>query len=155
MSQFAKQLQDIIRDPGNLVECANRCADAYNEANGYAYKPFGADEAETVAQNYAGLQAVVSGVTLICSQGGKALDEHGPPLLALVADSTCDDWTKDTMHRVANATWGAGQPFRLDKGPLGRADRVNVFDLLDPVEVAKDWVQIQTAAKFLVEKLGA
>ncbi len=151
MSDFATKLQAIMRDRANLIECANRCAQAYD--GGKYYTPFDETEAETVAQNYAGMQAVVTGITLICSQGRMPLDQHGPYVLGLVASGTCDDWTRDTMLRIANATWGAGQPFRLDKGPLGRADRVNVFDLLDPVAMEKDWEQIQTAANFIVEKL--
>lgn len=151
---FAQALQDIIRDRKNILECANRCARAYAVSNGYEYTPFGEDAAEAVAQNYAGLQAVVSGLGLICSLGSASTIEiSGKELLARIAGGTCNEDTRNILLRLANATWGAGQPFRSDKGPLGRADRVNVFELLPQEETAKDWVQIQAAARFLEEKL--
>jgi hypothetical protein len=151
---FAEQIQAIIRNPDYLIEGANRCAKAYAEGTPYGYTPFGTESPELVAQNFAGIQAVVSGVGIICSISQKDLESHGTACLLMIANGTCGKPIKDLLHRLANATWGAGQPFRTDKGPLGRADRVNVFDLLPSEEVDKDWKQIQAAAVFLLEKLG-
>jgi hypothetical protein len=58
------------------------------------------------------------------------------------------------MLRLTNCAWGAGQPYRTDRGPLGRASNMFMFDLLPPEEVAEDYHQIHAVAQFFLEKLG-
>lgn len=144
----------ILGSVGNLVEVANRCDKAYAEGAGHPdwYSPYGTEKPEKVAQNLAGLQAVISGVGVIgCVRSERATFEE---VLGDVADDKLTTSERSIMLRLANATWGAGQSFRTDKGPLGRATNMNVFDLLDADEVDKDYCQIKAAALFLKEKLA-
>jgi hypothetical protein len=61
-----------------------------------------------------------------------------------------DKKDKELLERFANATWKASQPFRS----MERIRRSNFipFDLLPAEEVEKDWVQLQAAAKSLLNE---
>ncbi len=156
-----KNLQALLAVLGNrenLVEVANVCDAAYANGTGGQHTPFDADKSETVAQNLAGLQAVVSGVGIVATlRGAKSSDEVDAQAQVVLSDIATDRLSpteRSVVLRVANATWGAGQPFRTDKGGLGRATRMNVFDLLDQAEVDKDYHQIKGAANWLLQKVS-
>lgn len=119
--------------------------------------PFGIDQPEKVAQNLAGLQAVNSSIGIVAMmRGAISPQDVNNRVLEVLTDISTGRLTsveQSVVLRTANATWGAGQPYRADKGPLGRADRMNVFDLLDQKAVAKDWHQIKAAADWLLTLL--
>jgi hypothetical protein len=102
---------------------------------------------EKIATNIAGFYALECGVNYL------ATTQHKLPsaiLKSITADSL-DQKDKQLLNRFANATWKAGQPFRnLDR--ITR-DIFKPFDLLPPVEVEKDWVQVKAAAERLTTAL--
>ena len=155
-----QQIQEVLGNLNNLIEVANYCDKAYAEGTGNPdwHSPFGSDQPEKVAQNIAGLQAVVSGIGVIATMRGAdspaEVDAKTCEVLSDIVDGRLSAQEHSIVLRLANAAWGAGQPFRTDKGPLGRATRLNVFDLLDPAEVAKDYHQIKAAAAWLQGMLG-
>ncbi|MBT6690995.1 hypothetical protein HOB10_01525 [Candidatus Parcubacteria bacterium] len=144
-------LKAVFEDTPAMVELANACAKAYCEGCGNPdwYSPFTADD-ENFAINAAGPQAVLTGIGVLATMRGHLTpDEVDAQVLPILTDIAAGDVTKAEriiLHREANGTWGAGQPFR--------SRTTNVFDLLDPDEVAKDWVQIETAANGLLHKLS-
>ncbi|MFH0873617.1 MAG: hypothetical protein V1846_02115 [Candidatus Komeilibacteria bacterium] len=144
-------IRDLMQNKVRLIEIANACAAAYNEGCGHPEwtEPFGEDKPEMVAQNLAGPQAVLTGCSIMALTRGVEPDYL--PLLRDIVNGDVTETERGILHRAANGTWGAGQSFRTDKGPLGRMTRMNLFDDLDPVEVAKDWAQIQAAAAYLLQ----
>ena len=142
-----------------MIEGANVCdrAYAYGTGNPDWYSPFTEEKAEKVAQNVAGIQAVVSGMGAIATlRGAKTPEQVDSLAVQVIVDIANNDLTeteRNIMLRLANCAWGAGQAFRTDKGPLGRMKGMNVFDLLDAGEVAKDLHQITAAATWLLEKI--
>jgi len=72
-------------------------------------------------------------------------------LLGSIVDNSIRGEDKDLYNRFANATWKAGQPFR----GLQRIERETFtpFYFLTKEDIDKDWVQIKTAAKKLLEAL--
>jgi hypothetical protein len=155
-----QRIQEMFGNLDNLVEVANRCDKAYAEGTGNPdwHAPFGTDQPEQVAQNIAGLQAVASGIGVIATMRGATspadVDAKACEVLSDIVNGRLSAQEHSVVLRLANTAWGAGQPFRTDKGPLGRATRLNMFDLLDPAEVSKDYHQIKAAATWLQEKLG-
>jgi hypothetical protein len=156
MARFLERMQAIIRDRDNLIEIANRCDRAYAEGTGNPdwYTPFGEEQSEKVAQNSAGPQAVMAGVGIIALLRGVSLGLSGPQIMLDIVNGDLDEREMMILLRLANCAWGAGQPFRTDKGPLGRAGAMNMFDLLDHEEVEKDYHQVRAAAQFFLEKLS-
>ena len=153
VENFAAKMECIIRDRQNLIEVANRCDKAYAEGVGHPewYTPFGEEQPEKVAQNYAGAQAVMSGVGAICHLRRGKLDKIGLKILWQIINNKLKPEEHDLLLRFSNATWGAGQPFR--GGNLSRADHVNMFDLLPYEEVLKDYYQVRAAAEFFFRKM--
>jgi hypothetical protein len=154
-SQLSR-LSDLIKSSTHQLALANMCDKAYAVGTGNPdwYTPFGADKSEMVAQNMAGPLAVNSAIGIIATLRQLPTEGNVVEILGDIAKGNVTETERNVLHRVANATWAAGQPFRTDKGPLGRAGGVNVFDLLDEVEVAKDWHQIQAAANYLFAELS-
>ena len=150
-----EKIQDLLCNLDNLVEVANSCDRAYAEGTGNPswYAPFGAENPQKVAQNLAGLQAVISGIGLINFNIRNQDESKVMDVLKDIAGDNLSTVEKEIMLRLANCSWGAGQAFRTDKGPLGRAGNMNCFDLLDQTEVAKDYHQIKAASTWLLKKL--
>jgi hypothetical protein len=146
-------LSAIIKDRRHQVAMANACDKAYAVGTGNPdwYSPYGEEKPEKVAQNLAGPLAVNSAVGIIAQMRNLPTDGNVVSILQDIVSDNVSDLERTVLYRVANATWAAGQPFRTDKGPLGRAGGVNVFDLLDPVEVDKDWNQIAASADYLLK----
>jgi hypothetical protein len=73
-------------------------------------------------------------------------------LLKSIGDNNISKADKSLYNRFANATWKAGQPFR----GLERIERetFSPFYFLSEAEIGKDWVQIKTAAKKLLDALN-
>ena len=150
---FSERVLDITSSLENLVEVANVCDKAYCDGTGTTHVPFDATNPEKVAQNIAGLQAVMAGIGILFHNYPNGFFISTKEVLEVIAEGGLDDDEKEIMLRIANATWGAGQPFRTDKGPLGRATRLNWFDDLDLDEIEKDMYQIKAAAVWLLAKL--
>ena len=148
--RFGERVLAIINNLENLVEVANVCDKAYCEGTGYIHNPFGVDNPNMVAQNIAGLQAVLTTISILASWNS----EDPESVLQRITDDQLEGYEEGIAFRTANCAWGAGQPFRTDKGPLGRATRLNYFDDLPSTEVQKDMYQIRAAAKWLSDKLG-
>ena len=151
---FGQRVLAITGSLDNLVEVANLCDLAYCEGTENEFGehvPFGVENPEKVAQNLAGLQAVISGVSLLDLLGFDPYVKE--ETLCRIAEDNLADIESEVLLRLANCAWGAGQPFRTDKGPLGRANRLNFFDDLPEVEVRKDFHQIWAAATWLLTKL--
>lgn len=155
-----EKIAAVLKDKNWLIEVANACDKAYSEGTGNPtwYTPYGEEKPEKVAQNMAGLQAVISGISIIAkvrgAENAKEIDEMALDILTEIVENTVSDLEKNVLLGLANCAWGAGQPFRTDKGVLGRLTGLNVFDLLDAAEVAKDFHQIQAAADKLYEKVA-
>jgi hypothetical protein len=102
---------------------------------------------EKVATNIAGFYALECGVSYLATSKEKPPSET---LHAIISD-TIDAKDKLLLERFANATWKAGQPFRS----FDRITRDNFVpaSFLSSEETAKDWVQIQAAARKLLSML--
>ena len=151
-------LKSLFADTEVVLEVANACSEAYCTAAGHPdwHSPFVTTD-KNFAINAAGPQAVLSGIGVLAAMRGhltpEAVDDQVLTILTDIAAGDVTEAERSVLHRLANATWGAGQPFRsvMEENP----DRkTNIFDLLDPDEVAKDWVQIETAANRLLHKLS-
>jgi hypothetical protein len=137
-------------------EVANVCDNAYAVGVGHPeyHTPFTADDKpELLAQNLAGLFAVNTAIGIISVVREIDVEENVTKVLSDIASDNLTDQEKQITLRLANLSWATCQPFRSDKGPLGRADRVNVFDLLEHDEVIKDYYQIQAAAQYVLDQL--
>ncbi|MCK5591685.1 MAG: hypothetical protein KAI72_07000 [Candidatus Pacebacteria bacterium] len=155
------KIAEILKDPKGLIKVANECSEAYAVGISHPeyHEPFGEENPEMVAQNMAGIQAVNSGIGILAAMRGvenaDQVDDMVIVILTDIANENLTNVEKSVMLRLANCTWGAGQAFRTDKGHLGRLTGMNVFDLLDSVEVEKDMHQINAAANWLLQKLSA
>lgn len=102
---------------------------------------------EKVATNIAGFYALECGLTYLAG-----IQQKLPSvILQSIIDGTIAKADKLLLERFANATWKAGQPFRS----MDRITRDNFtpFYFLSPEEIDKDWVQITSVAKKLVNRL--
>ena len=104
---------------------------------------------EKIAMNLAGFYALECGLGALCGRNG----ENPTDWLQRIVGGEMDVQDISLLNHFANATWKAGQPFR----GLDRITRpvFTVFSLLPQEEVAKDFVQIQTAAEKLLVSLKA
>lgn len=155
MTTQLARLSSIVKSLGHQLAMANACDKAYADGIGNPdlYEPYGAEKPEKVAQNMAGPLAVNSAVGVLATMRGLPTEGNVTMILRDIVNGNVSEIERSILHRLANATWAAGQPFRSDKGPLGRAAGVNVFDLLDQAEVAKDWHQIHAAASYLLTEM--
>ena len=146
-TNFLNQLQNILQDPNFQLQVANACSKAYAEGVGHPewHSDFGGEDQQMIAQNLAGPLAVNTGISVIAL----LREEEHKKVLEDIANGNVSEDEKNILLRLANLSWAAQQPFR------GRADRVNVFDLLSQEEVEKDYVQITTAAKMMYEALAS
>lgn len=146
------KLASIITNLDNQVAVANACDKAYAVGTGNPdwYAPFTAEKPEKVAVNLPGLLAVNTGVGIIAVMRGIPIEGNVLLILQEIVNGTITDVERSVLHRLANLGWAVCQPFRGDKGPLGRAKSVNIFDLLAQTEVDKDWHQILAAAIYLL-----
>jgi len=103
-----------------------------------------------VAQNIAGVQAVMTGISMIALIN---IEEPNEEILRRISKGDLDPLEEGLLLRAANCAWGAGQPFRSDKGLLGRATKLNFFNDLPEEEVRKDLFQIRAAATALLAML--
>lgn len=148
----------VLGNKATLINIANACDKAYAVGTGNPdwYSPYGEEKPEMVARNVAGLQAVVTGIGVIAVLRGittvEEMDQQVIPILDDIVNDKVNDVEKNILHRLANCSWGAGQGFI--GGQLERLTRMNVFDLLDQVEVAKDWHQILAAATCLLDEIN-
>jgi hypothetical protein len=153
-------IKNILSNVDLLIEVANVCDKAYCDGinSPKNYVPFGKGNFEKVAQNIAGLQAVISGIGAIAMFRGakniKTIDEMVIEILDDIINDNLSIYEKSILLRFANCAWGAGQGFRRDEGPLGRITRMNIFDMLETDEVLKDFYQIKAASKWLLEKIN-
>ena len=152
---LGEQITGVTGDLANLIAIANACDKEYREGTKNVYGPYvpfdEKSNPELVAQNIAGIQAVMTGVSMM-----GLVEDREPELedLRRIANDELDEVEEGLLLRAANCAWGAGQPFRSDKGPLGRANRLNFFDDLKEEEVRKDLYQIRTAARELLTRLS-
>lgn len=159
MKKVLEQIKTTITDNTVWVAVANACDKAYNEGIGKLkdHVPIGTGPKDQLrlAQNCAGLQAILTGIGVIANHRGyttrEEVDAQALKILNDIATDNLSGAEKLMMYQIANAVWGAGQPFRTDKGVFGR--ETNVFYLLPDNEINKDAVQIKTAAAQLLEKL--
>lgn len=138
-----------------MVEVANRCDRAYAKGVGHPewHKAFGLSDTDKVAQNLAGLQAAITTVSIIADLRNLDTESNFIAILQEMAEESLNEVETRIALRLANATWGANQRWRVDgKYPHGRP--LNVFDGLPPDEVAKDMHQIVAAASWLLQKLS-
>lgn len=156
-SQFQK-ISDLLRDKQFALEMAQHMEAAYYMAQQQPIPPFlkpGEDTAtirksikeEKIATNIAGFYALECGLSYLATTQKKS---PSSVLQSIINDSISKD-DKSLFERFANATWKAGQPFRgLDR--ITRSTFTS-FDLLEPEEIEKDWVQIKAAAEKLSKAL--
>ncbi len=103
------------------------------------------DDFPEIAQNTAGLHAVVIGSGIIATWRGAKLplgvDDMVSVILDNIVDETLSATERSTLLRLANT---AGPNF---------ACGLNVFDLLDPADVDENFHWIRAAAIWLRDKL--
>ncbi len=103
---------------------------------------------EQVATRVAGFYALECGVSYLVTAEKKLPVD----ILKSIEDGSITQQDKELLERFANATWKAGQAFRS----LDRIERSSFtpFSLLSAEEVEKDWVQIKSAASFLLKSFN-
>lgn len=134
-----EKIQGFLRDPEMLVEAANKCAEDY--ANGIEqparYDHVLVAEGEDlprVAQYLAGVYAVVSAIGAIVvvrrreEVTSQEIDAVAIGILQDIAKWKLGFVEMDLALRLFDLARNAGRPFRMDLGPLGRAERVDVYD---------------------------
>ena len=154
MKLFLK-IEALLQNDKAMLEVANQCDKAYAKGVGHPdwHKPFKLSDTIKMAQNMAGLQAVITTVSIVAEIRGLDTESHFIAILREMAEQSLNEIETKIALRLANATWGAGQRWRVDeKYPHGRP--INVFDGLPPAEVAKDMHQIVVAASWLLKKLS-
>lgn len=158
MNQVLAKIAAILGNMDKLVELANVCFKAYCEQAREKYELFGAEKPELVAQNMAALPAVLNAAQLMAFCAGNLTpDEIAKFLLDVltnIRDGNITTYDVQLLGMFANATWAAQQPMRTDKGPLGRATRMNIFCLLPKSEVDKDIAQVRATAGWLLEQIS-
>lgn len=148
MSVFGNKIINIVRNTDNLVGLANICEQAYCQKARCPYVPISKDDHVKIAQNYAYLQAVI---TFLCIIPLVTHENHLVVLVRIISGAL-NKTEKETLLRIANGTWGAGQPFCTDKGPLGRVANLNFFDDL-PADVVEKDEMVYIAADWLAHKI--
>lgn len=152
------KIQKILKDKEALIELANVCDLAYYDKimkMPGLFRSFGGDQPERIAQNLAPLQAVLSGLDWFCKMDCEGKDER----INLFFTTLFQDPSNknmgliDTLCWLANCAWGAGQPFRTDRGILGRITNLNFYSLLSKEEKEKDLILILVTAKWLWERI--
>jgi hypothetical protein len=161
MKRIFATVSTVLQSISLVAACANACAQAYADSTGGTHTPFGETDQGNIAMNFAGLAAVDGAANVIASMRYGVDNElnvfENEYLEALEAIAAWDDELSDKEKYaaaiVANVAWRAGQPFRA----LERLTRpVNMsFNQLPANEKEKDRVQLQAAAKFLLEQLAA
>jgi hypothetical protein len=102
---------------------------------------------EKAAISLAGFYATECGVTYLSTQ----TKQKPTDILTSIVNQTIDSASVTLLHRFANATWKAGQPFR-DIKRITRAT-FTVFNFLPPEEVKKDDDQVRSAASKLLSAM--
>jgi hypothetical protein len=154
-----KQLKSLIRNEAYALEMAAFLDASYYTGQNQEAPPFISTEEENrvisksvkeekIAINLAGFYALESGVDYLAGIQQKLPSE----ILRSISEDTVNHRDKQLLCRFANATWKSGQPFRS----LSRITRdVFVpFDLLSDQDKEKDWVQVKTAARLVLETIG-
>jgi hypothetical protein len=153
-----KKISMLLQDKQFAYTMASQTEAAYYKGEGQPVPAFISPEEDTttiqkkeleekVASNTAGFYALECGVSYLATVKEKLPSET----LEAIIRNTIDANDKLLLERFANATWKAGQPFRS----LDRITRDNFVpaSFLSKEDTAKDWVQIQAAAKKLLSVL--
>lgn len=124
------------------------------------YRSFTAVEnPQMVAMNLAGLYAADTAANMIGILRRHITNDHlfseddYVDIMRKIVDGNVTEDDHFAALQCANLAWRAGQPFRdIGTNPLNRITRnVNMqFNLLSEEEQGKDWVQIQTGAKIIL-----
>ncbi|MCR4312580.1 MAG: hypothetical protein NUV56_04840 [Candidatus Uhrbacteria bacterium] len=151
----------VFQSVDDSVAAANAADKAYNDSTGNpeGYTAFGADKAETVAINLAGLYAADSAANILAMMLDGVVNERTyVSALEAIADISLNATEKYIVAQVANVAQRAGQPFRgITSSPLARITRsVNMsFNLLPDDKREKDFVQLRAGAQFLLDKINS
>ncbi|WP_153796081.1 hypothetical protein [Foetidibacter luteolus] len=153
-------LKKLLQDTSFALSMAGYLDSSYYVSQNQQAPPFLTPEDATatvakpvkdqkIATNVAGFYALECGLSFYAAK-----EKILPSVLlqSILKDSISSD-KKLVFLRFANLTWKAGQPFR----GLERITR-DIFmpaRLLPEDEVEKDWVQVKTAAKMLLNTLKA
>jgi hypothetical protein len=160
MKRIFATVSTVLQSISLVAACANVCATAYAESTGGSHTPFPETDQSNIAMNFAGLAAVDGAANAIAAMRGGVDDELNVSeegyLQALEDIATnWEDLSNEEKYAAAiaaNVAWRAGQPFRsLER--LTRSVNVN-FNMLPANEKEKDRVQLQAAAKFLLQQIG-
>jgi hypothetical protein len=156
-AQLAR-LQTLLRDQGFALEMAQFLDAAYYRGIGQAVPPFLKPEEDTataaksvreekIAINLAGFYALEAGIGYLSERDGL----EPVKILEAIAEGRLAKDDMLLLARFANATWKASQPFRS----LSRISRdtFRPAALLSADELAKDYVQVNTAAAKLLEAM--
>jgi hypothetical protein len=158
-------IASLLKDVNALVSFANGQDHAYNTAVGTpeAYQPFDMSNPVVVAQNLAGLPALLGGLQIYayCVVDANTLKEVEYAVLDglwKIANSNLleiNTMASRLFSLCANMTWAAQQPALPKPTPMARGTRMNVYALLPAAEQDKDVVQIKAAAQWLLNQLTA
>lgn len=168
MTTKFERVSVIFQNVDLTVEVANLLDKAYAEGTGNPdwHSPFDASAPEKVAMNSAGLYAADTAANMLAmmSSGEVTEESYVQALteLAVLGNPEAQPQVSDPKVFVAlnaaNLAWRAGQPFRdIGSKPLNRIGRsVNAqWTTLDKSEVAKDLIQVTTAARWLLAQLNS
>jgi hypothetical protein len=153
-----ERIASLLRSKAFSEDMARHMEAAYYAGQGKPAPPFltpGDDTAtvaksarsEKIAINIAGFYALECGLNYLSTVQQKLPSQ----ILNEIVSDSLPVKDKELLERFANATWKAGQPFRS-------FDRITrpvfmPYDLLSEAEQEKDWVQIQSAARKLMEAM--
>jgi hypothetical protein len=157
------RIADLLKNVNALVDFANGQDLAYNTAIGTpeAHQPFDMDQPVSVAQNLAGLPALLGGLQIYayCVADASTLEEVDTAVLDGLKKIANSDLLEinTTASRLfsicANISWAAQQPALPKPTAMARGTRMNVYALLPQSEQDKDIVQIRAAAQWLLNQL--
>ncbi|MEO6188815.1 MAG: hypothetical protein ABIO82_05120 [Ginsengibacter sp.] len=158
--QQIEMISSLMKNKNFVTDMAKHMEASYYEALNKPVPEFlsPADESkmveksafeEQVATKVAGFYALECGVSYMATAQKKLPVD----VLKSIENETITRQNKELLERFANATWKAGQAFRS----LDRIERSSFtpFSLLSPEEVDKDWVQIKSAASFLLKSFNS
>lgn len=164
--EFIFRLGGLMRSKPFLVEVAENCAAAYDgkeKADLFSEHerdillgvsgPSTLDDFENLpkikdkyARNIPGFYAMQEGLFILTQVDGssRAID-----ILDSIVRDTIDLKDKDILMRLAHSTWLTATPFRERETSLS----VMPYDQLLEKEKEKDWIQIKSSAKTLLEHI--
>jgi hypothetical protein len=154
-----KKIRDLLQSRKYAIETAAYADAGYTAKNKAAIPVVLKEEEDSItisrsvkeqkiATNLAGFYAVECCTNYLAT----ARNIRPADLLKSIGDNSISGEEKNLYNRFANATWKAGQPFR----GLERIERETFtpFYFLPEADIDKDWVQIKSAAKKILEAIN-